>query len=194
MILFFVSTLFYPGGSQNNINTVGYDWQHNYISNLFAWTAINGQASNSPIWAAGGMFVLSYSFSLFFIRFSQKIPVESASLVIKYFGVAAMFFVFLAVTPYHDTMLMIAETVGLVSLFYCTAFIFKTRFIGVKMLSVLLLMSIYASMYLYYSRSFIEILPVAQKSSLVLNIIWVLILDYKISTEDFNLIKISRKE
>ena len=104
MILFFVSTLFYPGGSQDNINTVGYDWQHNYISNLFAWTAINGQASNSPIWAAGGMFVLSYSFSLFFIRFSQKIPVKSASLVIKYFGVAAMFFVFLAVTPYHDTM------------------------------------------------------------------------------------------
>lgn len=186
LLLLFISTLLYPGGSQHDKNSAAYDWQHNYISNLFNSKAINGTDSDSPFWAAGGMFFLSASFGLFFIRFSKKIPVKSATIVIKYFGVGAMVFAFMSVTKYHDIMVTVAATLGLVSIFYCTVYIFKSTLHWAKILSVILLISVYACTYLYYTSSYLEALPVTQKSSLGINIIWVLLLEYFSSNKDFN--------
>jgi len=187
--LLFVSTLFYPGGSQQDKNSIGYDWKNNYISNLFGETAVNGARSASPPWAAGGMFFLSISFGLFFIEFSKKIPDRSASKVIKYFGVAAMICAFLAVTPYHDTMITIADTLALVSMFYITVFIFKSTLHSSKILSVLCLLSVYICTYLYYTRSYLEMLPLMQKASFAMSIIWILWLEYFTKGEDFQHIK-----
>jgi hypothetical protein len=37
-----VATLYYPGGSQYDKNSVGYDWKNNYLSYLFDAKAVNG--------------------------------------------------------------------------------------------------------------------------------------------------------
>ncbi|MEO6283182.1 MAG: hypothetical protein ABIN80_23905 [Dyadobacter sp.] len=46
-----MATLRYPGGSQVDINSVGYDWKNNYISNLFGEKSFNGTKSGSRFWA-----------------------------------------------------------------------------------------------------------------------------------------------
>lgn len=192
IVLLLVATLHYPGGSQYDLNSIGYDWKNNYLSNLFGPKAVNGADNASQPWAACGMFFLCISFALFFITFSKKIPDQSASKVIKYFGMGGMIFAFLAVTPYHDTMIIIADTLALVSIFYITVFVFKSKLHFSKVLSVLCMLSIYCCTYLYFTSSYLELLPIMQKTSLAINMLWVLWLEYFTKTEDFQHIKTAK--
>src|SRR4051812_15044563 len=93
--LLLIATLYYPGGSQFNKASNGYDWKNNYISNLFSEKALNGLRNTSRFWAVAGMMFLSAAFAAFFTRFSKKIPAKGAAKVIKYFGTGAMVFTFL---------------------------------------------------------------------------------------------------
>jgi hypothetical protein len=54
LILLGVSVSLYPGGSQANLHSVGYDWKNNYLSNLFGEKAMNGPENASRPWAIAG--------------------------------------------------------------------------------------------------------------------------------------------
>ena len=175
----------YPGGSRADKNSVGFDWKNNYISNLFGETAINGSHNSSRVWAVSGMLFLSITFAIFFTQFSKRIASKSAARVIKYFGIAAMICTFLVVTPYHDTMITIACTLTLVSMFYITVFVFKSKLHFFKILSVICLLVFYTAMYIYYSGNFVQLLPVMQKLDLTIVIIWMLSLQFLTHVNDF---------
>src|SRR5208282_2093795 len=127
ILLLVMAAWHYPGGSQYDKNSVGYDWKNNYLSNLFDERAVNGLESSSRLWAIPGMLFLTASFALFFIEFSKKMPAKREGKVIRYCGVGAMAFGFLAVTPLHDSVITVASTLSLVSIFYITVFIFKSK-------------------------------------------------------------------
>lgn len=183
--LLLIAIMVYPGGSHADKNSVGFDWKNNYISNLFGETAINGSDNSSRLWAIGGMLFLSISFALFFAGFSKRIASKSAARVIKYFGVAAMICTFLVVTPYHDTMITIACTLTLVSMFYITVFVFKSKLHLFKILCVICLFVFYSAMYIYYSGNFVQLLPIMQKLDLTVVIIWMLSLQFYTNANDF---------
>ncbi len=185
LLLLLVAIRYYPGGSQFDKNAIGFDWQTNYLSNLFTPKAINGVANLSRPWAIGGMIFLCVSFALFFIEFSKKIPQKRPSQIIRYFGVAAMVFAFLAVTPYHDTMITLASTFALVSIFYITVFVFKSKLHAVKIVCVICLLVWYCCNYMYYTRTYLELLPVMQKVGFAITTIWILSLAYFTKRDDF---------
>ncbi len=114
VILLFIATIEYPGGSPIDDSAIGYNWKHNYISNLFAEKAINGLPNEGRFWAMGGMIFLSISLSIFFVQFSKRIPKRGAANVVKYLGILGMLFTFLIATPMHDLMVTIASTLFLV--------------------------------------------------------------------------------
>jgi hypothetical protein len=180
-----VSTRHYPGGSQHDKNSVGYDWKNNYVSNLFEAKAVNGADNASRPWAMFGMLLLCVSFAFFFIEFPKKISSKGAASVIRYCGVGAMLFAFLAVTPYHDTVITAASALALLSMFYITVFLFKTKLHLLKILSIVLLLTSYSCNYVYYTRSYVEFLPLLQKIALVITIIWILSLQYFTTVADF---------
>ena len=144
LLLLFIATIYYPGGSQYDKNSIGFDWANNYLCNLFDEKAMNGSTNPSRHWAIAGMFFLCTSFALFFVTFSNKIPHRSNSKIIKYFGVSGMVFGFMAITPYHDLMVMLSSTTALVSLFYITVSIFKSKLHLFKFLCVFCLVISYA--------------------------------------------------
>ena len=185
LLLLLVATMYYPGGSQHDKNSIGYDWRNNYLSNLFGEKAVNGLDNGSRIWAIFGMLFLSISFALFFIAFSKKIPTKGAAKIVRYFGAGAMIFAFLAVTPYHDIMVTVASTMALVSMFYITVFVYKSRLLLFKILSTICLLVFYCSEYVYYTSSFLEILPILQKLTLFITSTWVLSLQYFTTITDF---------
>jgi len=94
LLLLLVATLYYPGGSQSDKNSIGYDWKNNYLSNLFDARAVNGSENASRLWAIAGMLFLCASFALFFIKFPKKISSKGAAKIIRYCGVSAMIFTF----------------------------------------------------------------------------------------------------
>ena len=174
--LLLVAALYYPGGSQHDKNSIGYDWKNNYLSNLFGPKAVNGAPNASRPWATAGMLLLCASFALFFFEFSNKIPSKLSAKIIRYFGVGAMLFAFLAVTPYHDFAITIASTLALISMFYITIFVFTSRLHLFKILSIVCLVASYSCNYVYFTRTHLELLPVLQKAALLLTITWMLCL------------------
>jgi hypothetical protein len=185
LLLLLVATRHYPGGSQYDKNSIGYDWKNNYLSNLFGEKAVNGSENASRVWAIAGMLFLCSSFALFFIDFPKKISSKGAAKIIRYCGVGAMTFSFLAVTPYHDDVIRIASTLALISMFYITVFVFKSRLYFFGLLSVVCLLASYSCNYIYFTRSYVEYLPIFQKIALAITITWILSLQYLTTTADF---------
>jgi hypothetical protein len=185
ILLLLLATLNYPGGSQFDKTSIGYDWKNNYISNLFSEKAVNGSDNPSRFWAIGGMLFLSASFAIFFIEFSNKITAKGASRAIKYFGAGGMLFTFLIVTPLHNIMITIASTMFLISIFYITIFVFRSRLHLFKFLCIVCLLVFYCTLYLYGSGNYLEFLPVMQKITLAITIILILGLEYFTKKEDF---------
>jgi len=194
IFLLVIATLYYPGGSQFDKTSIGYDWKNNYISNLFGEKAVNGSDNASRFWAIGGMMFLSTTFAIFFIEFSKKIPAKGAAQVIKYFGAGAMLFTFLIATPLHDKMITIASTMTLISIFYITVFVLKSRLHLFKFLCVACLLVFYCSLYIYYSGTYLKFLPIMQKVTFGSTIILILGLEYFTKNEDFEHIKTGKSK
>ena len=179
-----VSTLVYPGGSLADKNSIGFQWSKNFISNLFGVKAVNDLDNPARIWADIGMIFLSVSFGLFFVNFSKKIPKKNAANIIKYLGVGGMLFTFLIVTPLHDIMITLSSTLFLVSIFYITVFIFKTKLILLKIYSIICLLIFYFTLFLYGSGEY-TYLPIMQKVTFISVIILILCLEYFTVKDDF---------
>jgi hypothetical protein len=186
IILLFIATLNYPGGSLKNEFSVGFDWANNYISNLLSPQAVNGMENAARPWAVGGVLFLSASFGLFFMIFSNKIKVKSAAFVIKYCGILATISAFLTVIPsLHDMMIIISSTPTLLIFFYITVFTLKSKLHFLKIYSVLALLLFYVATYMYFTSSYLEYLPIMQKTIHLVQIVWVLVLEYFTKEEDF---------
>jgi hypothetical protein len=188
-----IATFYYPGGSQVDKNSIGYNWKNNYISNLFGEKAVNGSDNTARFWAVAGMFFLSASFAIFFIEFSKKIPGKGAAKVIKYVGASCMLFTFLIATPLHDMMVTISSTMFLIGIFYITVFVFKSRLHVFKFLCVACLLVFYTSLYLYGSGYYRKFLPVMQKITFAITIILIVGLRYFTKKEDFEQAKVVSK-
>lgn len=178
VLLLFMATLNYPGGSNLNELTTGYDWINNYLSNLLNPTAVNGMHNTARPWAIGGILLLSASFGAFFIKFSQKIPDKSAAFIIKYLGIAATGFAFLTAIPsLHDIMVTISSILTLIIFFYITVFVLKSKLRTLKILSVLFLATFYLGAYMYFTQSYLVFMPIMQKVIFAVKIIWILALN-----------------
>ncbi|WP_448698654.1 hypothetical protein ACFGVR_17515 [Mucilaginibacter sp. AW1-3] len=185
LLLLAIAMLNYPGGSQADPHSVGYSFWHNFLSNLFSPKAINGADNLARPWASAGMLFLALSFGYFFIKFSKNIENRGASTVIRYCGVASVICAFFTVTPLHDTLIPILSTLALIACFYITVFIFKARLHLFKVFSVVLLVLFYGSVYMYFTRTRLDILPIIQKLSAISDIAWVLCLEYFTAKKDF---------
>jgi hypothetical protein len=185
LVLLYLATLHYPGGSQADKNSVGYDWLNNYLSNLFSPKAVNGAENTARIWADLGMLFFCSSLLIFYIDFSAKIPDKNAKKIIKYCGIGSMVFAFLAVTPYHDEAVRLSCILSMLAIFYVTVFVLKSKLTGFKVLSIVFLVSLYGGAYVYFSRNGLQMLPVLQKVTLGISIIWVLGLSYFTTSTDF---------
>jgi hypothetical protein len=61
------ASMLYPGGSQADLQSVGYDWIHNYWCNLMNDQAMNGQSNPAKPFAVVAMVILCLSLLVFFI-------------------------------------------------------------------------------------------------------------------------------
>ncbi len=185
LALLFISTSVYPGGSQHDAHSVGFSWRHNYLSNLLNPVAVNGADNPARTWAVCGVLFLCASAAIVFVRLAAKIPDKSGSNIIRYGGVGAMLSALLAATPLHDLSMIISGTLLMLSLFYATVFLFKTKRHGLKALSVAYLVTLYASAFIYYTMNGLAYLPVVQKLNLLFAMSWLLMVEYKTKAEDF---------
>jgi hypothetical protein len=186
----FVAGFVYPGGSPKNINSVGYSFTENYISNLLEYKAVNGMENNARPFGVIGVVLLGLSSGLAFVRLSQKINLKKYSVVIKYLGVLLIIFSFLITIPsLHNLMVTFSSIATLLLVFYVTILLVKSKLQLLKFTSIILLAIFYGAAYMYFTKTGLDYLPTVQKFIHILQIIWILGLEYFTAKKDFDHIK-----
>jgi len=188
ILFLLIATLLYPGGSIDDINSVGFNWSKNFFSNLFLKNALNGVENPSRIWALIGMVFNSIGYVLFFFHTSRKIPQRHTKLVLKAIGIVNMVFTFLIATALHDIMVTVSSTLTMLGLFYITVSILKTKIHWLKFFCIVCMLIFYSTLFLYGS-GYWGLLAVMQKVTFLCFILLVLTIEYFTKAEDYQLQK-----
>jgi hypothetical protein len=184
IILLYIATIKYPGGSFIDKNSIGFDWTKNFFSNLFSVKAINGATNSGRYFAYVGIVIHSLANVLFFVHMSKKVPLPKVAFIIKSLGVLNMFFSVMIATPYHDIMVVLSSASFLAGLFYITFFIFKTKLHWLKLLCLLSFGTFYYTLFLYGAGNW-GLLAIMQKVTFAVSNILILSLEYFTKAEDF---------
>ncbi|PIQ21332.1 MAG: hypothetical protein COW65_09725 [Cytophagales bacterium CG18_big_fil_WC_8_21_14_2_50_42_9] len=83
LLLYFVATLYYPGGSQFDKNTKGFSWAHNYWCNLLNENAINGQPNPARPIALTAMMVLCLTLTVFWYLFPIQADLKKTARIVN---------------------------------------------------------------------------------------------------------------
>jgi hypothetical protein len=188
VIFIVIATLFYPGGSLLDKNSIGFQWSKNFLSNLFAAKAINGSENPARIWAIIGMAFHSVGYGIFFINMSKKIAAGQLAAVLKFIGATNILFIFLIATPLHD-LGTISIILTLLGLFIITVFILKSKLHLLKFCCIICLLTFYGFFFLF-GFGYLDLAVIMQKVYNASAILLVLGLEYFTKYEDFTKIKL----
>jgi len=183
--LYVYSASLYPGGSQSDLNSVGFDWGGNYWCNLMSEKSLNGLENPSRPVSIFAMVILCSSMVLFFFHFS-KFFVKSKiwKMIIKVAGTLAMSSAVFIFTSYHDIMTSILSIGGIMAIIGIirTLYINRMRFFMVSGIVSMILVGM--NNLFYYIEMFIEFLPITQILSFILILAWTVGLNFKMTNKN----------
>lgn len=180
-----IAAALYPGGSLVDMDSEGFDWTKNFITNLFQDNALNGKENPGRIWAIIGIAFHALGYGIFFINMSKKISNNHGAKVLKIVGVSNILFTFLIATPLHDIVVTISSTLSMLGVFYITVFTLKTRLHWIKIACILSMLIFYYTLFLYGLGDW-GLLAIMQKVAIVLSVFLVLVLEYFTKQTDFS--------
>lgn len=187
VILIVMATLFYPGGSLLDKNSIGFGWSKNFLSNLFATKAINGSENPGRILAIIGMVFHSVGYGFFFINMSRKISSRQWASILKFIGATNIILIFLIATPLHD-LGVLSIILTLIGLFAITIFILKSKLHFLKFCCIFCLLTYYCFFSLF-GLGYMGYSVIMQKVYVISSMLLVLGLEYFTKNEDFIHIK-----
>jgi len=180
------ASLHYPGGSPKDSHSVGFQWTENYISDMLEYKAVNGADNQARPLAVAGVLLMGLSTGVAFVRFARKVGVKKYSFVIQYGGLLLILLAALGTIPsLHDLSVTSSIFLNLLVFFYVMFALLKSRLTVFKVLSVVFLASFYGASYMYGTRTGLEYMPLVQKITHVIQIVWILGLEYFTREEDF---------
>ncbi len=180
-ILYIYATSLYPGGSQADEHSVGFSWMHNYWCNLMSETSINGQTNPASPIAISAMAVLCFSLMIFFIQFAQVFTKRLIwKRIISLGGIGSMLCAMFIFTSYHDLMTILSSVFGLFVVIGILKEIYQhaNRFYKLTGLGCLLLLGL--NNFIYYSGIYLNYLPLLQKITFAIVLLWIVALNNKI--------------
>lgn len=174
------ATDLYPGGSQADADSIGFDWYNNYWCNLMSENAMNGLKNPAKPVAMTAAIVLCLSMILFFFQFAKRF-VESriwkTTIVIT--GVVSMVSAVFAFTNYHDVMTSILSIGGVIGMTGIIRTLYKNQMTFYLICGVCCMVIVGLNNLFYFNDDLIVYLPVLQKISFVLILAWTIGLNFK---------------
>lgn len=179
--LYVISSFYYSGGSNVDLNATGFDWVSNYTCDLFHTHGINGTPNPARPIGLVAILIICSSLGVFFYQFSQTMPMSSFwKKVIQIAGGLCMICAVLLFTDFHHTMVPLASIFGLVAIIGVIRSLLKNNhkkhlFLGGGCIFLLILNN-----YFYYTDTLTTILPLIQKITIVLILSWVMSLHFEL--------------
>lgn len=180
LVLYGISTRFYPGGSEADPHAIGFSWIHNYWCNLLDRFAMNGEPNEARPMAMVAMGLLCIALSVFFVCFPHGTSVKAwVKGTVRFGGVAAMTCGALMGVFDHDLMTNIASLFGILAV-GGTLIILKRRNWNLLFrmgLAIILLVGL--NNLFYYTDNLRLYLPVVQKLTFLWVLAWVWLVSRK---------------
>ena len=177
VVLYFVATFLYPGGSQADKNSIGFSWTNNYWCNLLNETAINGQFNAARPLAMTAMFVLCLTLAIFWYIFPKYADLKkSVRLSIQISGTLAMTTGMFLFTDLHDTFVNIASLCGLVATVGTFFGLHKLKWTKLFWFGIFNLAPVALNNILYYGNGLKLYLPVVQKITFLFFLLWIFLI------------------
>ena len=174
IFFYFLATLYYPGGSNFDGKSIGFDWINNYWCDLTGKYAKNGKTNEARNIALTGMLILCFTLSLFWY-YLPKFFHESKfnQIMIKYSGICAMFVLFFLFTTFHDSVIALGGILSIIPLIGTFRELYKNKLTKLFFLGLLSLLLILLNYLIYMSNYFIFFRPVIQKITFIVFLMWI---------------------
>ncbi|MBK8485198.1 MAG: hypothetical protein IPL31_12885 [Saprospiraceae bacterium] len=174
IILYVFASFLYPGGCQVSKNSIGFSWTNNYWCNLLNENGINGQYNPAKPIAMLGMLVLSLTLSFFWILFPIHFSTKRMALTIQISGTLAMIIpLFLFSNLNHDIVTNLAAIFGIIASIGTFIVLYKAKWYWLFVFGLLNILLVGLNNYVYHSKELIVYLPVIQKISFAIFLIWI---------------------
>jgi hypothetical protein len=178
VLLYFIATILYPGGSQADSASKGFSWLHNYWCNLLNENGINGEYNPGRYFAITGMLVLCVSMAFFWFQFAKLIPFNNQfKIAMQASAIASACCGFFLFTRYHDTIINITGLLAFIALAGTFAGLYKTGWRKLFWLGIFNIVLIAINNLIYYNKPYIAYLPVVQKITFAFFLVWICLIN-----------------
>ncbi len=183
VLLYLVAVFQYPGGSEVDRSSVGFNWMQNYWCDLLAHNAENGLPNTARTIAITAMVVLCLSIALYsyFVPRLLDLP-KWTKIVISTSGILSMGVLAFLQVGNHDTVINASVALGLLSILLTLWGMFHLRLWGFIIFGIVCLLLALLNIYVYYSKTWIGALPVIQKISFLAFLLWFSLVSVKVYT------------
>ncbi len=177
-ILYGLAACQYPGGSNFDKTATEFSWQHNYWCDLLGYTGKNGVINHARPIALLAMITLCGSLSMFWFLLPSLHGQKSRYVRLsQWAGGLSMGIVLFIGTPYHDLVMNIAGGFGLIALIATFLGLYQSRLFKLISFGLFCIVLIGFNNYIYYSHQYILYLPIVQKITFVLFLLWIVLIN-----------------
>ena len=179
--LYIYSTTLYPGGSQADLNSKGFDWINNYWCTMLDLKAMNGQPNPARPFSILGMIILWASLLKFFLMFSTILSTNQIwKRLIQISGTISIIFASLLFTKLHDFVTTASSIFRIFTIIGTILGVLKSTMNIYKITGIVCIILLGINNYIYYSKQFIFSLPLIQKLTIVVVLSWIVGLNFKL--------------
>ncbi len=177
-VLYFIASLYYPGGSDFDRTSVGFDWVNNYWCDLTGEYSKNGKVNGARKIAIPAMVVLSLSLSLFWFHLPIFFKKNRYNIfVFRYLGISSMLVIIFLYTNFHDTVIALGGMLIIIPLIGIYRELYKYSMIGLLAFGIFCLLLVVVNYFIYITGFFILYLPLIQKITFACFLLWIAFLN-----------------
>ncbi len=181
IILYILAASLYPGGSDVNKTAAGFSWKYNYWCELLATESQNGQPNTARPVAIIAMVVLAISLIIFWYNipglFSSR---RIYSGLIRYSGISSMLVFPVLLTGFHDMVINLAALLGSIAIIILIVNLHRHKMYFLFYFGIICLLLCGGNNYVYYTAHLLHYLPVIQKFSFLIFLLWFTLLNIKL--------------
>ena len=177
-VLYILAASKYPGGSQADDFSTGFDWFHNYWCDLMKEIAYNQTTNFARPIAILATFLLAFSIALFSIQFPKYLPVSSFwDKATSISGTLAMIVATLIFTDLHDKVIIVCSLFGLVTVVGIFKGLIHNKKRTHQKIAIFCLFLILINNVLYYGEYYYY-LPLIQKLTFAVILLWLVSINW----------------
>ncbi len=175
VIVFTIAALDYPGGSENNPDTEGYSFFHNFLCDVMLTTTPGGISNPAVLLATISHFILSATMITFFFILPEIFDWSNKNTkTVRYAGMLTMTVFIFMYTALHDHIVTLTGILGTAALIPFFIEMRKYRNGALKYLAYLCFLLSIIVFFIFETKIGIYYLPFLQKITFFFDAWWVI--------------------